>query len=131
MSNCPYKPQLPPEEELDCCPDKPCKALAQEPICPDKNQYCFIEISGPCGMKKRFAKGTKASFAVERFNCLLKDPNMPVVCIAAVKEGEEPIEFGNDLELILYDNAWTLQIVQEGFHMSSSFESLDAFVHLL
>jgi hypothetical protein len=74
----------------------------------------FIEISGPCGMKKRFAKGTKASFAVERFNCLLKDPTMPVVCIAAVKEGEEPIEFGNDVELILYDNAWTLQIVQEG-----------------
>jgi hypothetical protein len=81
----------------------------------------FIEISGPCGMKKRFAKGTKASFAVERFNCLLKDPNMPVVCIAAVKEGEEPIEFGNDVELILYDNAWTLQIVQEGVCFPSDF----------
>ncbi len=74
----------------------------------------FVEISGPGGMKKRFATGTKASFAVDRFNSVLKDPNLPVVCIAAVKEGEDPIEFGPDVELILFDATWTLQIVQEG-----------------
>ncbi|KAH8940599.1 hypothetical protein BDL97_15G098100 [Sphagnum fallax] len=73
----------------------------------------FVEISGPDGMKKRFATGTKASFAVDRFNSVLKDPNLPVVCIAAVKEGEDPIEFGPDVELILFDATWTLQIVQE------------------
>ncbi len=74
----------------------------------------FVEISGPDGMKKRFATGTKASFAVDRFNSILKDPNLSVVCIAAVKEGEDPIEFGPDVELILFDATWTLQIVQEG-----------------
>jgi hypothetical protein len=84
-------------------------------ICTEKqHQPSFVEISGPDGMKKRFATGTKASFAVDRFNSVLKDPNLPVVCIAAVKEGEDPIEFGPDVELILFDATWTLQIVQEG-----------------
>ncbi|CAM6039791.1 unnamed protein product [Sphagnum compactum] len=91
-------------------------ALAEEQmsICTEKQrQPSFVEISGPNGMKKRFATGTKTSFAVDRFNSILKDPNLPVVCIAAVKEGEDPIEFGPDVELILFDATWTLQIVQE------------------
>jgi hypothetical protein len=93
------------------------QALAEEQtsICTEKQrQPSFVEISGSDGMKKRFATGTKASFAVDRFNSVLKDPNLPVVCIAAVKEGEDPIEFGPDVELTLFDATWTLQIVQEG-----------------
>lgn len=74
----------------------------------------FVEVVGPDGKKKRFAKGTRAGFAVERFNKLLPNDQMPVVCIQAFKEGEEAIEFGPDVELILYDKAWILQSVSEG-----------------
>lgn len=73
----------------------------------------FVEVIGPDGKKKRFAKGTRAGFAVERFNKLIPNDSKPVVCIQAFKEGEEPIEYGPDVELILYDQAWTLQSVSE------------------
>lgn len=74
----------------------------------------FVEVIGPDGKTKRFAKGTRSGFAVERFNKLLPNDMKPVVCIAASKEGEEPIEFGPDVELILYDKAWKLQAISEG-----------------
>ncbi|KAG0556259.1 hypothetical protein KC19_11G039100 [Ceratodon purpureus] len=73
----------------------------------------FVEVIGPDGKKKRFANGTRAGFAVERFNKLIPNDSKPVVCIQAYKEGEEPIEFGPDVELILYDTAWVLQSVSE------------------
>lgn len=73
----------------------------------------FVEVIGPDGKKKRFAKGTRAGFAVERFNKLIPNDSKPVVCIQAYKEGEEPIEYGPDVELMLYDQAWTLQSVSE------------------
>ncbi len=37
--------------------------------------------------KSGLQTGTKASFAVDRFSHFLKNLNMPVVCIAAVKRG--------------------------------------------
>lgn len=73
----------------------------------------FVEVIGPDGKKKRFARGTRAGFAVERFNKLIPNDSKPVVCIQAYKEGEEPIEYGPDVELILYDQTWTLQSVSE------------------
>lgn len=79
-----------------------------------------MDVTGPDGLVKRFAKGTKASFAVERFNCQLKDPYMPVVCIVACKEGERPIEFGHDVELVLYDESWTLKTLREGMFLPSN-----------
>jgi hypothetical protein len=75
--------------------------------------FPFVEVIGPDGKTKRFAKGTRSGFAVERFNKLLPNDMKPVVCIAASKEGEEPIEFGPDVELILYDKAWKLQAISE------------------
>jgi hypothetical protein len=42
--------------------------------------------------KSGLQTGTKASFAVDRFNHFLKNLNMPVVCIAAVKKrGRVPL----------------------------------------
>lgn len=73
----------------------------------------FVAVVGPDGKKKRFAVGTRAGFAVERFNKLIPNDSKPVVCIQAYKEGEEPIEYGPDVELYLYDNSWTLQCVSE------------------
>jgi hypothetical protein len=34
--------------------------------------------------------------------------NVPVVCIAIVKEGDHPIEFGHDVDFIPFDATWTL-----------------------
>lgn len=73
-----------------------------------------MDVVGPDGVKKRFAPGTKAAFAVERFNCQLRDPALPVVCIVACKDGEDPIEFGPDVELVAYDESWTLKTLREG-----------------
>lgn len=75
--------------------------------------FCSVDVVGPDGVKKRFAPGTKAAFAVERFNCQLRDPAMPVVCIVACKDGEDPIEFGPDVELVVYDESWTLKTLRE------------------
>ncbi|KAG0558202.1 hypothetical protein M758_10G010900 [Ceratodon purpureus] len=76
--------------------------------------FCSVDVVGPDGVIKRFAPGTKAAFAVERFNCQLKDPALPVVCIVAYKDGEDPIEFGPDVELVSYDDSWTLKTLREG-----------------
>jgi hypothetical protein len=72
-----------------------------------------VEVIGPDGKRKRFANVTRAGFAVERFNKLNPNDSKPVVCIQAFKEGEEPIEFGPDVELMLYDKEWVLQSVSE------------------
>jgi hypothetical protein len=34
--------------------------------------------------------------------------NVAVVCIAIVKEGDDPIEFGHDVKFIPFDATWTL-----------------------
>lgn len=72
-----------------------------------------MDVVGPNGILKRFAPGTKAAFAVECFNCQLRDPSLPVVCIVAYKEGEDPIEFGPEVELSSYDDSWTLKTLRE------------------
>lgn len=79
-----------------------------------ENKWQAVDVVGPDGVKKRFAPGTKAAFAVERFNCQLRDPALPVVCIVAYKDGEDPIEFGPDVELVSYDESWTLKTLREG-----------------
>jgi hypothetical protein len=74
----------------------------------------FVEVLGPDGRRKRFAEGTRAGFIVQRFNKLNPSDTHPVVCIQAHKEGEEPIEYGPEVELrILHDKSWTLQTVSE------------------
>uniref|UniRef100_A0A7I4BP74 Uncharacterized protein n=1 Tax=Physcomitrium patens TaxID=3218 RepID=A0A7I4BP74_PHYPA len=87
---------------------------------PPTFQFCrlnflmeFVEVVGPDGKKKRFAAGTRAGFAVDRFNKLNPNDSKPVVCIQACKDGEEPIEYGPDVELHLHDEAWTFQCVSE------------------
>lgn len=73
----------------------------------------FVEVVGPDGEKKRFAEGTRAGFVVERFNKLSPNYTKPVVCIQAYKEGQESIEYGPEVELILHDRSWELQCVSE------------------
>lgn len=74
----------------------------------------FVEVLGPDGRRKRFAEGTRAGFIVQRFNKLNPSETHPVACIQAHKEGEEPIEYGHEVELrILHDKSWTLQAVSE------------------
>jgi hypothetical protein len=73
-----------------------------------------VDVVGPDGVIKRFAPGTKAAFVVERFNCQLRDPALPVVCIVAYKDGEDPIEFDPEVELVSYDDSWTLKTLREG-----------------
>lgn len=74
----------------------------------------FVEVLGPDAKKKRFAEGTRAGFVVDRFNKLIPNDTKPVVCVQAHKEGEEPIEYGPEVELqILHDKSWALQSVSE------------------
>ncbi|KAG0557275.1 hypothetical protein KC19_11G116000 [Ceratodon purpureus] len=81
---------------------------------PPETAIPFVEVLGPDGMKKRFAQGTRAGFVVDRFNKLNPNDSKPVVCIQAHKEGEEPIEYGPEVELqVLHDKSWTLQSVSE------------------
>ena len=78
----------------------------------------FVEVWGPDGRSRRFAPGTRASFAVERFNKKLVDAVKPVVCVEAFKEGEDAVEFGPDAELVSMCT-WDLRVVQEGVMCSS------------
>lgn len=73
----------------------------------------YVEVWGPDGRPRRFAPGTRSSFAVERFNKKLVDAVKPVVCVEAYKEGEDPVEFGPDAELMSMCT-WDLRVVQEG-----------------
>ncbi|CAK9226630.1 unnamed protein product [Sphagnum troendelagicum] len=73
----------------------------------------FIQVSSPDGTVLRFAVGTRAGFAVDRINKRLPESSGKVVCIEAIAEGEEPIEFGPDAELVVYGQSWKLRAVQE------------------
>lgn len=78
----------------------------------------YVEVFGPDKDSKRFALGTRASFAVDRFNKKLVDALKPVVCVEAFKEGEDPVEFGPDAPLMSMCT-WDLRVVQEGsFNMA-------------
>lgn len=73
----------------------------------------YVEVWGPDKSSRRFAIGTRASFAVDRFNKKLVDAVKPVVCVEAYKEGEDPVEFGPDAPLMAMCT-WDLRVVQEG-----------------
>jgi hypothetical protein len=77
----------------------------------------FVEVWGPDKAARRFAVGTRARFAVERFNKKLVDAVRPVVCVEAFKEGEDPVEFGPDAPLMAMCT-WSLRVVQEGASVS-------------
>ncbi|VVB09089.1 unnamed protein product [Arabis nemorensis] len=70
----------------------------------------FCEISGK---EYRFTAGTKAEFVVSVINRKLGSLKSRVVYIEAVKEGEEPISFGNDAILVNYGHGWKLKTVIE------------------
>ncbi|KAL2635882.1 hypothetical protein R1flu_007361 [Riccia fluitans] len=88
----------------------------------------FVEVWTPDGTVRRFARGTKARFAIERINNRIEDNNVRVDTIESVKEGEESVEFGPDSELVSYGKDWKLHAVcrscsAEAFRVSSEQES--------
>jgi hypothetical protein len=56
-----------------------------------------MEVSATDEMKKWFVIETRQSFPVDRFNHFLKNLNLLVVCIVAVKDGEDVIQSGHDV----------------------------------
>ncbi|CAH2079611.1 unnamed protein product [Thlaspi arvense] len=68
----------------------------------------FCEISGK---NYRFTSGTKAEFAVFVINRKLGPLRSRVIYIEAVKEGEEPISFGDGASLVDYGHGWKLKTV--------------------
>ncbi|KAH9626774.1 hypothetical protein KSS87_022088 [Heliosperma pusillum] len=75
----------------------------------------FLEVMcKTSGITRRFAPGTKAGFALSLINNKL-DAGTPLgVYIEAVKDGEEPINFGPSSVLLSYGTAWKLQTVLDG-----------------
>ncbi|XP_044478482.1 uncharacterized protein LOC123205554 isoform X2 [Mangifera indica] len=65
------------------------------------------------GKISRYAAGTKAGFAVNLINRKLGNGNPLALHIEAVKEGEEPINFGPNAVLVDYGKDWKLQTVTE------------------
>ncbi|XP_050370964.1 uncharacterized protein LOC126788963 isoform X2 [Argentina anserina] len=76
----------------------------------DRPPYVEVkcEISG---MRRRFAIGTEAGFAVSVINDKLG--SVDSVYIEAVKDGEEPITFGPNSLLVDYGHGWTLHTVTQ------------------
>ncbi|KAG2307333.1 hypothetical protein Bca4012_083646 [Brassica carinata] len=69
----------------------------------------FCEISGK---DYRFTTGTKAEFAVSVINRkLVGSSKSKALYIEAVKEGEEPISFGDGASLVSYGHGWRLKTV--------------------
>ena len=66
--------------------------------------------------KKQFKCECRSVYDLLPAACIsgLRDPALPVVCIVAYKDGEGPIEFGPDVELVSYDDSWTLKTLREG-----------------
>ncbi|KAJ7296502.1 hypothetical protein O6H91_Y118400 [Diphasiastrum complanatum] len=73
----------------------------------------YVEVSSPDGKVWRFAAGTKAGFAVSRIRSKLPELSSENLCIEAVKEGEEPVDFGPDAELVRYGENWKLRISED------------------
>jgi hypothetical protein len=73
-----------------------------------------VEVSVADGKARRFAAGTRASFAIQRINSRSEATEMsqPYSFIEAIKEGEEAVEFGPEAELVSYGEGWKLQAVQ-------------------
>lgn len=75
-------------------------------------QYLEV-ICKSSGKISRYAAGTKAGFAVNLINRKLGNGNPLALHIEAVKEGEEPINFGPNAVLVDYGKDWKLQTVTE------------------
>ncbi|KAF8100486.1 hypothetical protein N665_0223s0014 [Sinapis alba] len=72
----------------------------------------FVEVSCEVsGKDYRFTTGTKAEFAVSVINRKLGSSESKALYIEAVKEGEEPISFGDGACLVNYGNGWRLKTV--------------------
>lgn len=78
----------------------------------ETEQQQYVEVScASSGMKRRFALGTDAGFAVALINRKLKGKVVPASHIEAVKDGEEPIAFGPTSFLSDFGDGWKLQTV--------------------
>ncbi|ESR56742.1 hypothetical protein CICLE_v10022640mg [Citrus x clementina] len=74
----------------------------------------FLEVTcRSSGKKTRYAAGTKSSFAVNLINRKLDLGSPLALHIEAVKEGEEPVNFGPDAVLVDYGTGWKLRTVTE------------------
>ena len=74
----------------------------------------FLEVTcRSSGKKTRYAAGTKSSFAVNLINRKLDLGTPLALHIEAVKEDEEPVNFGPDAVLVDYGTGWKLQTVTE------------------
>ncbi|KAK9715880.1 hypothetical protein RND81_06G196300 [Saponaria officinalis] len=75
----------------------------------------FLEVTcKTSGKTRRFAPGTKAGFALALINNKLDAGAPHGVYIEAVKDGEEPVNFGPSSVLLSYGTAWKLQTVLDG-----------------
>ncbi|KAL1225036.1 hypothetical protein V5N11_002815 [Cardamine amara subsp. amara] len=80
------------------------------PVSPPLFLEVFCEVSGK---EYRFTTGTKADFAVSVINRKLGSLNSRVIYIEAVKDGEEPISFGDNACLVDYGHGWKLKTVTD------------------
>lgn len=76
----------------------------------------FLEVKcRSSGKIRRFAQGTESSFALRIMNSKLEIGDPLALCIAAVKEGEEPVIFGPSAPLSNYGDDWKLEtLVNDG-----------------
>ncbi|CAI0385118.1 unnamed protein product [Linum tenue] len=89
-------------------------AEASDPEPPPQLSPPFLEVEcKPSKKKRRFAAGTKAGFAVSLINRKLNNGQPLAFAIEAIKEGEEPVSFGPDVNLVDYGNGWKLQAVTD------------------
>ncbi|XP_058084479.1 uncharacterized protein LOC131232261 [Magnolia sinica] len=74
----------------------------------------FLEVvCRSSGKVRRFAAGTKAGFALYIINRKLGYGVRPALHIEAIKDGEEPVNFGPNSVLVSYGEGWNLQTVPE------------------
>ncbi|OVA11557.1 hypothetical protein BVC80_1017g15 [Macleaya cordata] len=74
----------------------------------------FLEVTcKSSGKVRRFAGGTESRFALYLINKKLDIGLPPALYIEAVKEGEEPVNFGPTSVLVDYGHGWKLQTVTE------------------
>ncbi|XP_078154888.1 maltase-glucoamylase, intestinal protein [Carex rostrata] len=83
---------------------------------PESSNPLFLEVNcRSSGKIRRFAQGTESSFALRIINSKLEIGDPLALCIAAVKEGEEPVIFGPSAPLSNYGDDWKLEtLVNDG-----------------
>ncbi|KAJ3673279.1 hypothetical protein LUZ60_006653 [Juncus effusus] len=91
--------------EAEMMPLKEKKAEKEKPSHPP-----FLEVKcKTSGKTHRFAEGSTAKFALKLINSKLESGAKSSLCIAAVKEGEEPVVFGPTAPLVDYGDGWKLE----------------------